>query len=152
MIQFFTAASNRVVFSNPDVWPKPVLSLVPFAGCYRVVSQTCRPTSEDIKLIPDRFQLQSKSAFDPSRGIFAVRSVPASDNLNENLWIWQPKGNSFWISWGTGFGGIRGTFKRSSNGEFMGKVSEWCDYRCDWKRRTGTIRIQQIACTLIGPV
>src|SRR5215467_2204091 len=122
---------------------------VSFAGCYRIVSQTWQPKSEDIKLIPDRFQLQSKSVFEPGRGMFAVRSVPATDNLNENLWIWQPKRNSFWISWGTGFGGFRGTFKQSSNGEFLGRVREWCDSRCEWKRRTGTLRIQRMAC--LGP-
>ena len=119
----------------------------PFAGCYGVVSQVWRPTNEDLQVIPERFQLQSESAFEPSRPLFAVRSLPASDNLAEKTWVWQPQGNRLWISFGNGLGGFRGTFKRSRAGELVGKLKEWCDSRCEWKTRIGTIRIQQIACT-----
>jgi len=120
---------------------------VPFAGCYRIASQTWKPTSEDIKLLPDLFRLLTESAFEPSRELFAVRSIPATGEMNERLWVWQPKGNGLWISWGTGFGGFRGTLKRSTNGEFVGTLREWCDSRCEWKTRVGKIRIQQIACS-----
>ena len=124
------------------------LAQVPFAGCYRVVSQTWQPPNKDLKMIPDRFQLLSESTFEPSRRMFAVRSIPASGNvMEENMWVWQPRGSKLWISWGTGLGGVRGSFKRSRTGEFVGKLKEWCDSRCGWKRRVGTIRIQQVDCT-----
>ena len=118
-----------------------------FAGCYRVVSLAWQPPDEDIKLIPERFQLRSEPAFESSKEMFAVRSIPASGNLMERLWAWRPKGSRLWIWWGTGFGGFRGTFKRSRTGEFVGRLKEWCDSRCEWKRRVGIIRIQQIDCT-----
>src|SRR5438046_9998647 len=54
-----------------------------FAGCYRVVSLAWQPPDEDIKLIPERFQLRSEPAFESSKEMFAVRSIPASGNLME---------------------------------------------------------------------
>src|SRR5437870_10351709 len=44
-----------------------------FAGCYRVVSLAWQPPDEDIKLIPERFQLRSEPAFESSKEMFAVR-------------------------------------------------------------------------------
>ena len=120
---------------------------VPFAGCYRIVSQRWHPMNEDAVPIPDRFQLRSEAAAEPSSGIFAMRSVPANGNAMEKLWVWQPRGSRLWISWGTGFGGFRGTLKQSQPGEFVGKVEEWCDSHCEWKRRAATIRIQKTDCT-----
>ena len=125
----------------------PPSTHVPFSGCYQVVSQVWHPSNEDTKLIPDRFELRTESAFGPSSGMFAVRSVPASDNPTEWGWVWRPKGNGLWIDWGTGLGGLRGSFKRSRTDEFVGKFKEWCDSRCGWKRRVGIIRIQEINCT-----
>lgn len=118
----------------------------PFAGCYQVVSQSWHPSNEDIKLIPYRFELRSESAFEPNRRMFEVRSVPTTGNLRENTWVWQPKRNGFWISLGTGFSGFDGTFERSATGEFVGKLKEWCDSRCGWKKRAGKIRMRQISC------
>lgn len=134
------------------VCPKPMCgqerpaARVPFAGCYRVISLEWQLPNKDIKMIPERFELRSESAVEGSE-IFAVRSLPASDNLRERLWRWQPKGSRLWISWGTGFGGFSGNFKQSGTGEFVGKLKEWCDYRCGWKKRVGIIRIQQIDCS-----
>ena len=119
----------------------------PFAGCYRVVSETWHPMNEDSSPIPSRFQLRSEAAGEPGRGIFAMRSVPASGNAMEKGWVWQPRGTRLWISWGTGLGGFHGTLKKSQPGEFVGKVKEWCDSRCGWKSQVGTIRIQQTDCT-----
>lgn len=121
-------------------------SAVPFAGCYRIISQKWRPVNQDAIPIPGQFQLGSEPAASPARGIFAMRSVPASGNIMEKLWVWEPRGNRMWISWGTSFGGFRGTLKRTGNGEFVGKVKEWCDSHCEWKRRTAEIRIQRIDC------
>jgi hypothetical protein len=102
--------------------------------------------NQDAIPIPGQFQLGSEPAASPGTGIFAMRSVAASGNIMENLWVWKPRGNRMWISWGTGFGGFRGTLKRTRNGEFVGKVKEWCDSHCKWKRRTAEIRIQRIDC------
>lgn len=119
---------------------------VPFAGCYRIVSQKWHPMNEDSVPIPDRFQLRSEPTAEPSSGIFAMRSDPANSHAMEKLWVWQPRGGRLWISWGTGFGGFRGTLKQSQPDEFFGKVKEWCDSRCEWKIRVATIRIRKTAC------
>ena len=120
---------------------------VPFGGCYRVVSQRWHPMNEDATPIPDRFQLLSQPTGEPSRGLLAMRSVPAHTNATENSWGWQPRGSRLWISWGNGLHGFRGTLKRSQPGEFVGKVKEWCDSRCGWKTQVATIRIQKTDCT-----
>jgi hypothetical protein len=117
-----------------------------FAGCYEVVSLVWNPPDDTIKLIPKRFHLLSEPE-EPSRSIFGVRSVPASGDTLEKLWSWKPLGSRLWISCGTGFGGFCGTLKLSSTGESVGKLKEWCDSRCGWKKRVGTIRIRKIDCT-----
>src|SRR5215469_2555031 len=109
---------------------------VPFAGCYEIVSQKWNQSNEDIgPPIPGRFELRSEPADKRSANIFQMRSIPAGDALNEMLWLWQPKGDHLWLSWGTGLGGIRGTLTQSRDGEFVGKVKEWCDKHCEWKIR-----------------
>jgi hypothetical protein len=103
--------------------------------------------NEDAVPIPQRFQLRDDGA-DKGRysGFFAMRSFLANSNAWDKLWAWQPSGSRLWISWGNGLGGFRGTLKQSRSGEFVGKVREWCDSHCEWKRRVATIRIQQIDC------
>lgn len=116
---------------------------VPFSGCYQAVSQVWRPPNEDIRPFPNRFELRTESAFGPSSGMFAGRSMPGSGDTTEWVWAWRLKSNRLWISWGTGLGGVRGSFKRSRNGEFVVKLKQWCDSHCKWKR-VGIIRIRQI--------
>jgi hypothetical protein len=120
---------------------------VPFTGCYRIVSQRWHPMDEDAVPIPEGFQLRSEAASEPNAGIFEMRSIPASNNAGDKLWVWQPRGTRLWISWGTGFGGFREGLKQSQPGEFVGKVNEWCDSRCEWKRRVATVRIRKSECT-----
>jgi len=104
--------------------------------------------NEDSVPIPERFQLRSDAADEHRNGgFFAMQSFPANSNAWDKLWVWQPRGSRLWISCGTGLGGFRGTLKQSQPGEFVGKVKEWCDSRCEWKRRVATIRIQKIDCT-----
>jgi hypothetical protein len=103
--------------------------------------------NEDAVPIPQRFQLHSEAAAEPSGRIYVMRSLPANSNAWEKLWVWQPRGSRLWISWGAGLGGFRGTLKQSQPGQFVGKVKEWCDSRCEWKRQVATIRIQKIDCT-----
>ena len=120
---------------------------VQFAGCYQITSQKRHPLNEDDVPIPGSFQLRSEPVDNRSTDILQMRSIPARNNSFENLWVWRPKGNSLWLSWGTGLGGFRGTLKQSRTGDFAGKVKEWCDSRCGWKRRVATIRIQKTPCT-----
>jgi len=115
-----------------------------FAGCYEVKSLTWSPTA-DIKAIPIRLKLLSSSRGD---GFFQMRSFADSRNNNENFWWWRPTGgDKVRVAWSNGLGGIRGTLKRSKNGDLKGKIKEWCDSRCGWKKRTGTIHLERFACT-----
>jgi hypothetical protein len=77
----------------------------PHAGCYEVVSLVWNPPNDTIHLIPNQFQLLSKTWSD-SRSIFVMHSLPADDNLRESLWTWEPKGDRVRLSWSTGFGGF----------------------------------------------
>lgn len=117
-----------------------------FAGCYQIISEKWHPMNEDASPIPSRFQLRMVPTDKRSKTIFQMRRIPAGDSPLENLWIWQAKGDRLWLSWGTGFGGFRGTLHRSGSAEFVGKIKEWCDSHCEWKRRVGTIRIQKTDC------
>src|SRR5947207_15622353 len=140
------------VFAAVLCWLIPVYGqtqlspAVPFAGCYQVTSQKWHPINEDASPIPGRFQLRSAPSDKRSTDIFQMRSIPLTNNLAENAWIWQPRGNRLWISWGTGLGGFRGTLTQYSTGEFVGKIKEWCDSHCEWKRRVAKIRIQRTDC------
>lgn len=133
--------------SSPLHGQTQTLANVPFAGCYEIVSEKWHPVDEDLgPPIPDRFELRSEPA-NKSADIFRMRRINASDNLNEGAWVWQPKGSHLWLSWGTGLGGFRGTLTRSRDGEFVGKVKEWCDNHCEWRIRVGRIRIRKTECT-----
>jgi len=120
----------------------------PLVGCYEVVSLDWSPPDVTIRLIPMRFQLLNEPIkYGTKIWGFEVKSFPVSlGNMIEGSWQWKPRGNRVWISWGTGFGGFRGTLKPSSTGEFVGKLKEWCDHRCGWKKRVGTIRVRKIQC------
>jgi hypothetical protein len=108
-----------------------------FTGCYEVSSLSWNPLDDKIRLIPKRFELlDNLDIRDSARG-------PREINFSS----WRPRGKSkIVVSWGTGFGGFRGTLKKSSNGDFVGKLRESCDFRCEWKKRTGTIHIHKISC------
>jgi hypothetical protein len=125
--------------SQPPLHPR-------FAGCYEVKSLVWNPPNETIKLIPRQFQLLNET-WDRSQIVFKMKSLPSSRDLMENLWAWAPKGNRVWISWSTGFGGFKGTLNPSRPDELVGKLKEWCDSRCGWKKRTGAIRALKIDCT-----
>ncbi len=116
---------------------------VPFTGCYEVVSLAWSPPDETIRLIPKRFKLLVGAPF---RGYNVLRIQPIPNDGFPRVWWWKPKGKRLWVSWGTGFGGFRGTVKPSDNGELVGKLKEWCDARCGWKKRVGKIRIRRIDC------
>lgn len=117
-----------------------------FAGCYRIISAKWHPWNEDASPIPERFQLRNEPMDSRSNYILQMRSIPVTSDAAENLWTWQRKGDSLWLSWGTGFGGFRGTLKQFANGEFVGKVKEWCDSRCGWKVRKAKLRIVKTEC------
>lgn len=116
-----------------------------FAGCYEVTSLTWSPPDETIKLIPKQFELLSTSR---GAGAFDMHSLPKkAEPAFENSWAWRPKSDDkLWISFSTGLGGFKGTLKKSRNGELAGKLKEWCDSRCGWHKRTGTLHIRPAAC------
>lgn len=122
------------------------LPSVPFAGCYEILSQKWHPLNEDASPIPGRFQLLKKPLDERSNEILQMRSLPANRNM-EKPWFWEAKGDRLSISFGTGFGGFRGTLKRDHDGEFVGRIKEWCDSHCEWKTRTAKIRIRKTDCT-----
>jgi hypothetical protein len=115
-----------------------------FAGCYEVKSLTWSPLANDIKVIPTRVKLLNTPRGD---GVFEMRSFGDNSNRNENFWWWRPESTGrVKVDWSSGLGGIRGTLKRSKNGDLKGKIKEWCDSRCGWKRRTGDLLLHPIVC------
>jgi hypothetical protein len=44
-------------------------------------------------------------------------------------------------------GGFRGKVRPASTDEFVGKLREWCDGRCEYKKTTGTMRIRKVECS-----
>jgi len=120
---------------------------VPFAGCYEIVSQKWHPVNEDASPIEGRFQLLREPVDERSNEILRMRSVTTNHNMMERLWFWRSERDRLFISWGTGFGGFRGTLKQDRDGEFVGKVKEWCDSRCGRKIQRAKIRIRKTECT-----
>ena len=123
------------------------LAQVPVSGCYQIVSQSWHPTNEDAVPIPSRFELRRESAPQPYAGFYEMRSDPPTGDSTEKRWIWQSKGQQLWLEWGTELGGFRGVLKPSASGEFAGKVTEYCNSQCEWKKRVAKITIKQIDCT-----
>jgi hypothetical protein len=121
-----------------------------FAGCYETVSLTSNTSDSTITLIPKQFELLRTNTT-PWRGGFPVLSLTNTRERPpfESLWRWKPQSRSqVWIAFNTGFGGFKGTLKKTGNGELRGKLKEWCDGRCGWRLRTATLSIRSIACGL----
>jgi hypothetical protein len=117
------------------------------AGCYEVRELNWNPPDNHIKLIPSRFRLTTNRT-QPGHDVFFVESVPASDPLLERSWFWIPEDNELRISFGAMLGGFRGNLKRSGTDSLEGKLKEWCDNRCEWKKRVGTMRAHKIQCSI----
>jgi hypothetical protein len=116
-----------------------------FAGCYNVSSLSESPPGEGSELIPRQFALldepKGKSAF------FGMRSLGTGRNDFETLWTWRQKSaDEIEINFSNGLGGFRGTLKKTSGGDFTGKLRQWCDYRCGPKRRVVAVHLHRIAC------
>ncbi len=120
---------------------------VQFAGCYEIVSQKWHPGNEDASPIPSRFELRNEQADKRSADFFQMRGIPPGRNDWERLWLWRPKSDGVWVSWGRGLGGFRGTLKQHRNGELVGQIKEWCDSRCEWKKQVAEIRIRKAQCS-----
>lgn len=119
-----------------------------FVGCYGITRLSWNPPDYSTQLIPEKFQLWNIPLPD-SGGLFAMHSLYTGEESKtlENFWTWKPEGkNRLKVTWSTGFGGFRGSLRRQSDGDLVGKIKEWCDYRCDWKTRTGLLRIHPITC------
>jgi hypothetical protein len=119
---------------------------VPFAGCYEVTSLSWTPGDDTITLIPKRFLLSAERHVAGGK-FFRMRTLdPDAWHPIDTLWAWRPQGNQVEVSWSTGFGSFSGKLKPSGSGELVGKLKERCDYRCDFKKRTGKMRVQRIGC------
>jgi hypothetical protein len=106
-----------------------------FEGCYEVTSLSWKPPDESIHLIPPRFELTPDN-----------RILPLPHKTGDIQWgSWTATGNNLKASFGF-LGGFRRTLKPSNAGQLSGKLKEWCDHRCSWKKRVGEIRIRRIAC------
>jgi hypothetical protein len=117
------------------------------AGCYKVVLLSWSPPDSTINPIPTQFELLSVPRV-PGDTTFGIRSLglEAGHDPSENLWSWRPKGkDKLEIVWGSAWGGFRGTLKKSGS-ELIGKLREYCDSRCDYKRRTGSLHLVKINC------
>ena len=123
---------------------RPSASVKQFAGCYEVTSLSWNPPDNRIKLIPPRFEL-SMQIFDDAYHVQpAPRNAPATAYMR--LFSWKPAGHAVKISFNGGLGGWRGKLRQSRSGELAGNLKEWCDYRCGWKKRTGSIHLKRISC------
>jgi hypothetical protein len=120
---------------------------VPFAGCYEIVFQKWHPGNEDASPIPSRFELSNEHADKRSADLFQLRAIPPGRNDWAKLWLWRPKSDGVWVSWGRGLGGFRGTLKQRRNGEFVGRIKEWCDSRCEPKKQVAEIRVRKTLCS-----
>jgi len=121
------------------------------ADCYQVTLLTWNPpdeTDETIKVIPTRFQLLNVPRVPGATGL-GIRRLEAGSERNsmETFWSWRPKGkDELEIEWSSGPGGYRGNFKRSGSGEVVVKMKEYCDNRCKYKKRTGSLHLHKIGC------
>jgi len=119
-----------------------------FAGCYQVAGLSRGLIVEDIGLFPTRFELLNVPRA-PGTTYFNIRSLDTKgkSDPSEASWTWSAEGkDKLEINWGTGFGGFRGTLKKSGSGELVGKLREYCDSRCGYKRRNGSIHLRKISC------
>ena len=126
----------------------PQQSLV---GCFEVTSLKWTPAVEDKINSPlERFELSSEPVRDASSetGPFRVHTL-ARSNPWESLWIWRPSidREGARITLSHGLGGFRGSLYLTKTGELIGKLKEYCDYRCEWKRETVHIHARRIPCT-----
>jgi hypothetical protein len=119
-----------------------------FTGCYQVTLLSWNPPDESIKVIPTRFQLLNVPRV-PGATRLGIRRLEAGSERNpiENFWSWRPKGkDELEIEWSNGLGGYRGELKRSGSGDMVVKMKEYCDYRCAYKTRTGSLHLHKIGC------
>ena len=114
----------------------------PFAGCYEIDSLAWNPPDAKNGFIPKKFELSIES----SGNQFAMHGLPSDDPFRDKLSSWKPKTESkIWVNWSSGYGGFSGTLRKTGN-ELNGKLKESCDFRCEWKKRTGTLQAHRIDC------
>ena len=122
-----------------------------FAGCYEVTFLSWNPPDQTIKFIPKNFELSSEVWATGGYVLFRIRTLgPEAGRLpvREALSAWEPRGtNKVWVSWSSGRGGFRGTLRKQSDGDLTGKIKEWCDCFCGWKKRMGDLRVHRITCS-----
>lgn len=123
-------------------------SKLPLAGCYEVrVLQWSPPLEDEPHFPPSRLQLTA-IPLEGDQTAFRVQSLPVapSGSTFEQQWFWVPEGRRLTLSFGFGLGGMRGAFKASSNADLSGKLKQWCDKRCDFKKTEITMSLRRIDC------
>ena len=139
LIFAFSMVSNAQIANND----------AKLAGCYETTSLTWNPRPDvEIAFIPRKFQLMDKVYDSRSPRILRVHDLGPSPNRWEFLWIWTGRSDeqSLRITLSHGLGGFRGTLHRSKDGSLRGRLKEYCDGRCEWKRETALILARKVAC------
>ena len=119
-----------------------------FAGCYEVRVLKWSPPSEDEPQFPPSHLQLTAIRLERDQNAFRVQSFPVapSGSTFEQQWFWIPEGRRLTLSFGFGLGGMHGSFKPSSNADLFGKLKQWCDKRCDFKKTEITMRLRRIDC------
>ena len=122
------------------------------AGCYEIKTSKWKPPLEDdphLMLIPSRVRLSTQS--EPNQNVFKVESIPINPDgaQMDRLWFWIPEGTGLRLLLGAGSGGFRGRLKRTNDGDFSGKLKQWCNGHCDWKRTEVMVRLSRINCSAL---
>lgn len=119
------------------------------AGCYETTSLIWNPTpDQEITSIPRKFQLTDK-VYDPRRSrMLRIHDSGPTPSPWESIWSWVARSDeqSLRISLSHGLGGFKGTLHRSKDGSLRGRLKEYCDGRCEWKRETAVILARKVAC------
>ena|SRR5581483_220747 len=121
---------------------------LPLAGCYEVRVLKRTPRMEDeTHFPPSRLQL-TEIPLDGDKTGFVVQSIPVapSGSTYQQQWFWVPQRGQLRLSLGLGMGGFRGSFGLSTNGDLSGKLKEWCDNRCGFKKTVIAMNLHRIEC------
>ncbi len=118
-----------------------------FAGCYQVTATRWNPPLEDRPTWPPRrIKLATNAPFS-SANVFAVASLDSEGNPHDNDFSnWEPISDGIKLLLSGGRGGMRGTLHVNKHGDLEGKIKQFCDFRCDFKRETVRLELHRVDC------
>jgi hypothetical protein len=123
---------------------------LPLAGCYEVISYRPSPAIEDTyRALLTKFELTNKPYDNTGNPrFFHMRKLDRESNSWEALWNWEPTrdGHAARLNLSLGLGGYRGVLKQYSGGKLIGKIKQYCDSRCQWKRESIHISARRVDC------